>query len=143
MIFPFLLGNLYGGSRADTAVTLITVILAALLTLAIILFFILLYAYLLSKPLKVLFRWFGNNFAKPVSIDARVVTKRTAFLGENTLYYAAFEHDSDRVGDHFDADKTTEITEFRVRKGEYVSLNAGDGGRLTFKGTRYVKFERM
>lgn len=90
-------------------------------------------------------QWSRNNQSPVLTVQARVVTKRTAVhvshhhSGDNmamnhtsssTSYYATFEVDS---GDRM---------EFRIASREYGMLVEGDSGKLTFQGTRYLSFAR-
>lgn len=88
--------------------------------------------------------WNKNNHSPRLTVDSRVVAKRTEVshhhhggTGTNavhntssTYYYLTFEVES---GDRM---------EFLVSGNEYGMLAEGDYGKLTFQGTRYLGFER-
>ena len=82
--------------------------------------------------------WSKNNASPRLSVDARVVTKRTSVhhhhhknhTSHSHSYYVTFEVES---GDRM---------ELRVDGDEYGLLVEGDQGLLTFQGTRYLGFER-
>ena len=86
--------------------------------------------------------WGSNNSSPVLSVDARVVSKRTNITRHmsqadsshmtrnSTVYYATFQVES---GDRM---------ELRMSGREYGLLAEGDRGKLTFQGTRYRGFER-
>ena len=94
-------------------------------------------------------QWNKNNHSPEMVVDARVVSRRTsvshhqhAAAGDttgahgyhttsSTSYYVTFQVES---GDRM---------EFHVSGSEYGMLAEGDIGRLRFRGTRYLKFERQ
>ncbi len=77
-----------------------------------------------------------NRNSPELSVDAVCVTKRTNVWGGGqnsatyTDYYVTFEVQS---GDRM---------EFKVSGSEYGMLAEGDRGCLTFKGTRYLGFQK-
>lgn len=90
-------------------------------------------------------QWKRNNESPVLTVDARVVTKRTdvshhhhANTTNNTMdtgysttyYYVTFEVES---GDRM---------EFHVRGEEFGLLAEGDTGKVTFQGSRYLGFSR-
>ncbi len=89
-------------------------------------------------------QWKRNNESPVLTVDATVVTKRMDVhnyhhntgtdnmhnMSSSTIYYATFEVTS---GDRL---------EFKVRNTEYGMLVENDMGKLTFQGTRYLRFER-
>lgn len=87
--------------------------------------------------------WNANNHSPRLTVPATVVAKRTNVTrhhhgGANghhhhhtsTSYYVTFQVES---GDRM---------ELHVAGTEYGMLIEGDGGKLTFQGTRYLGFER-
>ena len=82
--------------------------------------------------------WSKNNASPRLSVDARVVTKRTSVhhhhhknhTSHSHSYYVTFEVES---GDRM---------ELSLSGHEYGLLAEGDTGRLSFQGTRYLSFER-
>lgn len=88
--------------------------------------------------------WNNNNHSPRLTVDAKVVAKRTnisrhAHHGSgtgmhhstSTTYFVTFQFDS---GDRM---------ELKMQGHEYGLLIEGDQGKLTFQGTRYLGFERM
>lgn len=88
-------------------------------------------------------QWSRNNHSPVLTVEARVVAKRTSVshnhhhhddsmdhMNTSTSYYVTFEFES---GDRL---------ELHVPGSEYGYLVEGDIGRLTFQGTRYKGFER-
>lgn len=87
-------------------------------------------------------QWHRNNQSPVLTVEARVVVKRTDVSRHHsgdsmnhmhhstTWYYATFEVES---GDRM---------ELSVTGQEYGLLAEGDQGKLTFQGTRYLGFER-
>lgn len=85
--------------------------------------------------------WSSNNSSPVLSVDAKVVSKRTNVSRHvnqaatnlshtSTVYYATFQVES---GDRM---------ELRMSGREFGLLAEGDHGKLTFQGTRYRGFER-
>lgn len=88
-------------------------------------------------------QWNRNNHSPVLTVEARVVAKRTSVshhhrshddsmdhINTYTDYYVTFEFES---GDRL---------ELHVPDSEYGYLVEGDIGKLTFQGTRYKGFER-
>ncbi len=88
-------------------------------------------------------QWNKNNHSPKISVEARVVAKRTAVdsyrrhhhdrmdsFSHSTSYYVTFEFES------------KDRSEFLVSGNDYGMLAEGDFGKLTFQGTRYLGFER-
>lgn len=104
-------------------------------------FFILFIAAFLLIVLRGLLQWNKNNHSPRLTVEAKVVSKRTTVthhssgahgehMASSTSYYVTFQVES---GDRM---------ELCVKGGEYGMLAEGDWGRLTFQGTRYLGFER-
>lgn len=92
--------------------------------------------------------WNRNNQSPHLTVSARVVSKRTQVTQHthpnagdatgahgfhtttSTSYYVTFQVES---GDWM---------EFRVSGSEYGTCIEGDTGKLSFRGTRYLGFER-
>ena len=88
-------------------------------------------------------QWSKNNNSPRLTVDARVVSRRTdvthhwhnngdagSVMHSNTWYYVTFQVES---GDRM---------ELSVSGRDYGMLAEGDTGRLTFQGTRYLSFDR-
>lgn len=80
-------------------------------------------------------QWRRNNHSPLLSVQAEVVAKRTHMMHmENSTlhmsYYAAFQLEN---GDQL---------ELQLSGTEYGLLAESDRGRLTFQGTRFLRFER-
>ena len=90
-------------------------------------------------------QWNRNNHSPRLTVEARVVAKRTSTTQQpvagdatgahgfhtSTAHYVTFQVES---GDRM---------EFHLAGREYGMLAEGDWGRLTFQGTRYLGFERQ
>ena len=86
--------------------------------------------------------WVKNNNSPRLSVDAKIVDKRShtsrhhhnhnghMHSSSSTSYYVTFEVES---GDRM---------ELRVPRSEFGLLVEGDEGKLSFQGTRYLGFER-
>lgn len=105
-------------------------------------FFILVFGIILFVIFKGIKQWNYNNHQPVLTVDARIVSKRTRtshhthnmnnHVGHSTStsYYVTFQFESgDRV-------------ELHVAGHEYGLLAEGDEGKLTFQGTRYHGFKR-
>ena len=102
--------------------------------------FALVFGMILVTMFRGLAQWNKNNHSPRLTVDARIVAKRTNVsrhrnAGSNlhhtsTTYYVTFQVES---GDRF---------ELQMQGQEYGLLVEGDQGRLTFQGTRYLGFER-
>lgn len=88
--------------------------------------------------------WSYNNAQPVLTVDAKVVAKRTDVS-------TSTHHDADNTGHHHHAYTDYYVTfevesgdrmEFIVIDEEYGMLVEGDKGRLTFQGTRYKGFKR-
>jgi len=90
-----------------------------------------------------LLQWGRNNKQPVLTVDSRIVSKRTEINQRhthepndqmtshtNTVYYITFEVES---GDRM---------EFPVSGKQFGLCAEGDSGRLTFQGTRFKGFER-
>ncbi|MBQ7005573.1 MAG: DUF2500 domain-containing protein [Clostridia bacterium] len=87
-------------------------------------------------------QWNKNNHSPRLTVDARVVAKRTnvshhhhggvhgGHSGSSTTYYVTFEFES---GDRL---------ELKLQGYDYGMIVEGDNGKLTFQGTRFLSFER-
>lgn len=90
--------------------------------------------------------WDKNNKSPRLSVNAVIADKRShtthhhnhhhnqngahMHITTTTFYYVTFEFENGNRA------------EFRVPKSEYGLLVAGDVGKLSFQGTRYIGFER-
>lgn len=74
-----------------------------------------------------------DNASPQLTVEARVVTKRTHVWGDHsrTNYYTTFEVPS---GDRM---------ELSIPHDQFGYLVEGDRGKLTFQGTRFLGFERI
>jgi len=93
---------------------------------------------------KSILQWNKNNHSPRLTVNAKVVAKRTnvshhhhhgagAHVGHSsssTAYYVTFEVES---GDRM---------ELKMQGYDYGMLAEGDEGKLSFQGTRYLGFER-
>lgn len=111
-------------------------------------FFIIVIGMFIFTAVQGIGTWHKNNNSPELTVHAVVKTKRLNvdsyqngvggdmsgahgfYETTDTTYYVTFEVES---GDRM---------EFSVSGKEYGMLAEGDTGRLTFKGTRYLGFER-
>lgn len=119
-----------------------------LLGIIIPLVFILIICIFIVVIVKNISTWNKNNHSPRLTVDAKIVAKRTQITHQNhanagditgshgystsssTRYYITFQFES---GDRM---------EFYVTGSEYGMCAEGDVGTLTFQGTRYLSFER-
>lgn len=101
--------------------------------------FLLVLGMFIAVAVKGLSQWNKNNQSPRLTVDAKVLTKRTNYhrsssrngVGHgHTTYYVTFEVES---GDRM---------ELCVPAHEYGLLVEGDWGQLSFQGTRYLGFAR-
>ncbi len=104
--------------------------------------FILVIGIFIFRVFQAAAEWNRNNHSPILTVDAKVVAKRTSVSHHHhnngshinhhtsTSYYVTFEFES---GDRL---------ELRVPHSEFGYLVEGDMGRLTFQGTKYKGFER-
>lgn len=104
--------------------------------------FILIIGTVIFAIVKGISQWHHNNQSPRLTVQARVVSKRSdvsfhhtggdqMMHTSSTYYYVTFEVKS---GDRM---------EFSVSGREYGMLAENDVGELTFQGTRYIEFVRM
>lgn len=96
---------------------------------------------LITALVRNLSQWRKNNKSPKLTVEADVVSKRTArqrpmsnkrYSGRDyTNYYATFQFES---GDRL---------ELELQGPEFGMIVEGDTGKLTFQGTRYLGFERF
>lgn len=105
--------------------------------------FVFVFGTIIVRSIQGATQWKKNNESPVLTVDAKLVTKRSDvhyynhtgtdnmhYRSSSTTYYATFEVNS---GDRM---------EFEVRDTEYGMLVENDTGMLTFQGTRYLGFER-
>ena len=99
------------------------------------LFFLMFFAVFAVVIFRMFREWNHNNHSPRLTVDAKVVTKRTnVSRRENhrsTTYYVTFQVES---GDRM---------ELKMQGHEYGLLIEGDTGKLTFQGTRFLEFQRQ
>lgn len=103
--------------------------------------FMIVFGMMIVKIISSIGRWQKNNASPILTVEAKVVTKRTNTSHHHhnhdmsnlssTDYYVTFEVES---GDRM---------ELRVQGKEYGMLVEQDRGKLTFQGTRYLSFQRI
>lgn len=106
--------------------------------------FILVFAVILVNLVKGVGTWHKNNNSPRLTVEAAVVSKRTAVTHHNstaangagamhtsTSYYVTFQVES---GDRM---------ELKMSGSQYGMIAEGDRGKLTFQGTRYLDFQRQ
>ena len=97
--------------------------------------FILILGVIVIMVVKNIATWNKNNNSPRLTVEAKVMSKRTAITHHHdsmssTRYYVTFQVDS---GDRM---------ELPMTGSEYGMLAEGDVGKLTLQGTRYLSFER-
>ena len=97
--------------------------------------FILILGVIVIMVVKNIATWNKNNNSPRLTVEAKVMSKRTAITHHHdsmssTRYYVTFQVDS---GDRM---------ELPMTGSESGMLAEGDVGKLTFQGTRYLSFER-
>lgn len=100
--------------------------------------FVLVLGVFITVAVKALGQWNKNNHSPRLTVDAKVVAKRTNYHRSSgssthmghTTHYVTFEVAS---GDRM---------ELSVQGSEYGLLVEGDFGELSFQGTRYLSFRR-
>jgi hypothetical protein len=108
--------------------------------------FLLVIAVFVVNAVRAVTQWNKNNHSPVLTVDAKVVSRRTFVrthhhggdaagtggyhTSSSTSYYVTFEVES---GDRM---------EFHLTGSEYGMLAEGDMGKLRFQGTRYLGFER-
>lgn len=104
-------------------------------------FFVVVVGIVLLSAGKSILQWNRNNQQPVLTVDSRIVSKRSEVKhthhpedsissSSRTSYYITFEVES---GDRM---------EFAVNGSEFGICAEGDEGRLSFQGTRYLRFER-
>lgn len=107
-------------------------------------FFILVAGIIIFSIIKGIGEWSSNNKQPVLTVNSKIVSKRTNVSrtrhgvgnghhhhSSRTTYYVTFEVES---GDRM---------ELHVSGSEYGMLAEGDVGKVTFQGTRYHGFERV
>lgn len=108
------------------------------------LIFFMVFGTIIVRAVKGMTTWHKNNQSPVLTVNAKVITKRTnvsihhhhgnnqgMHTSSSTSYYVTFEVKSgDRI-------------ELMVSGQEFGMLVEGDYGELTFQGTRYKAFERI
>lgn len=106
--------------------------------------FIVVFGIIIVSAVQGIGQWKKNNDSPVLTVDATIIAKRTNVsrsthntgtdsmhhTSTSTTYYVTFEVQS---GDRL---------EFMVQSTEYGMLAEHDTGKLTFQGTRFLKFER-
>lgn len=106
--------------------------------------FVLILGVILVTLVRSIGQWSKNNHSPRLTVDAKVVAKRTnvsrhhhsgganhvGHTSASTTYYVTFEVAS---GDRM---------ELRLQGNEYGLIVEGDRGELTFQGTRFLGFTR-
>ncbi|MEA4895462.1 MAG: DUF2500 domain-containing protein [Oscillospiraceae bacterium] len=118
-------------------------IMFSIIPVIVIIGFVFVFGTIIVRSIQGAKQWKRNNKSPVLTVDARIVTKRTdvqrynntgtdnmQHMSSSTTYYATFEVTS---GDRL---------EFKIRNTEYGMLVENDIGKLTFQGTRYLGFER-
>lgn len=78
--------------------------------------------------------WTSNNNSPTLSVPAKIVDK-------NAITHRHHNHHSHLYRITFEVESGDRM-ELAIPRGEFGLLVVGDRGKLTFKGTRYLGFER-
>jgi hypothetical protein len=106
--------------------------------------FIIIFVVIIINISKGAKKWSYNNSQPVLTVNAKVVAKRT------DVSSGAAHHDADNMN-HYHTYTSYYVTfevesgdrmEFGVMDGEYGMLVEEDRGKLTFQGTRYMGFKR-
>ena len=107
--------------------------------------FVLVIGMFIVIAVKGISQWNKNNHSPKLTVPAKVVAKRT-----NVSHH---RHSTGASGMHHTTHSTTYYVTFQVESGDRMELHVagqefgllveGDEGKLTFQGTRYLKFERQ
>lgn len=112
--------------------------------LMIIIVAILIFGLIIFMIIKGVGQWSYNNSQPVLSVPARIISRRTNVSSR-------ISNDANAVGVHHHTDTSYYIAfevesgsrmEFQVRGNEYGLLAENDTGKLTFQGSRYLRFER-
>lgn len=119
-------------------------IIFGIIPIIILIVFVIVFTTIIRHSIQGTKQWKRNNNSPVLTVDAKVVTKRTDVnhhphntgtdniyhMSSSTTYFVTFEVDS---GDRL---------EFKTRDSEFGILAENDRGKLTFQGNRYLGFER-
>lgn len=131
-MMPF--GDPFGGAMFSIIPTIIFIM------------FIVMFVIFIVNLVKGAKQWSYNNSQPVLTVDARVVAKRT-----NVSHSTHHTGDNDNMIHHHSTSTTYYVTfeveggdriEFNVKDSEYGLLAEGDTGKLTLQGTRYLGFKR-
>jgi len=86
--------------------------------------------------------WMGNNNSPVLTVDAKIVAKRTQINQHGTNMHHHSHHTNTRYFATFEVESGSRV-ELKIPDKEYGLLAEGDAGKLTFQGTRYKGFERI
>ena len=87
---------------------------------------------------KLISEWVRNNNSPRLSVDARIVDKRTATHHHHSNGHHHHTHSYHVTFEVASGDRM----ELRIPRNEFGLLVEGDEGILSFQGTRYLGFER-
>ncbi|MDE6434600.1 MAG: DUF2500 domain-containing protein [Lachnospiraceae bacterium] len=112
------------------------------------LMFFLVSGIILLTFIKGISQWNKNNHSPRLTVDATVVSKRM-----NVSHHNHVSADATGAHGYHTTTSTSYHVTFQVESGdrmelqvdgsEYGMLVEGDHGRLSFQGTRYIRFERV
>ena len=105
--------------------------------------FIAILGYILFRALQSGAEWNKNNHSPIETVSAKVVTKRMDVRRRGGMHHGNMHrHTSTTYFVTFEMEGGHRM-ELKMSGNEYGMLAEGDGGMLTFQGTRYKGFERM
>ncbi|NLM34096.1 MAG: DUF2500 domain-containing protein [Clostridiales bacterium] len=106
--------------------------------------FLAVFALVIYALFKGIREWNYNNHQPILTVDARIVAKRT-YVSTNTSFdnnMPHMHHSDTSYYITFEVESGSRM-EFKVPSFEYGVLAEGDYGKLTFQGTRYRGFKRV
>jgi len=120
--------------------------MATIIPVIVVIGFIVVIGLIIFKAVQGGVEWGKNNNSPVLTVDAKIVTKRTAVSRHNSIH-----HNNNHAMNHHSASTAYFVTfevdsgdrmELQVKDKAYGLLADGDVGKLTFQGTRYKGFER-
>jgi len=105
-------------------------------------FFIVILGLIVAIFIKIIRQWSYNNKQPVLSVQAKVVSKRS-HVSHNTHNHNNHHHHSTSTSYYVTFQvESGDRMEFHVPAQEYGFMVEGDEGKLTFQGTRFHSFAR-
>ena len=104
--------------------------------------FLLILGIIIFTVIKGIAEWSNNNRQPVLSVDAKIVSKRTSVSRSSSMNNNHHHHNS-RTFYHVTFEvESGDRMELKTSGNEYGILAEGDVGTLVFQGTRYKSFQR-